>query len=320
MRFRQQWKSRRVRRLVVATAVTAGFAAAAVGCGSPARVSDAAHHSRTVVPSAPASRPVSGTPVSRRASAPPTRRVARWPAQGQASYAIDGVVRSSPGQRPVPIASIAKVMTAYLAILLEPSSASLTVRPADVADTAARRASGQSTLPVRVGETLTERQALEALMLPSANNVAAMLAREVSGSQTAFVARMNATARSLGMGSTTYTDPSGFAAGTVSTAADQLRLLDAAMRLTTLRQIVALRAARFPVVGTLRNLDTLVGTHGFVGVKTGSDKAAGGCFAFQAERAAGTVTGVVLGQRGPNLIAAGLSAAASIVDQVAPLP
>ena len=243
-----------------------------------------------------------------------------WPAQGQAAYDMNGVVHSSPGQRPVPIASIAKVMTAYLVIRRESLSATLTVRAADVADTATRRAGGQSTVPVRDGEVLTERQALEALLLPSANNVAVMLARQISGSQSAFVAQMNATARSLSMTSTSYTDPSGFAAGTVSTAADQMTLVTAAMRLATFRQIVALPAVDLPVAGTLRNFDTLVGTRGFVGVKTGSDRAAGGCFAFRAIRGGGTITGVVLGQHGPNLIAAGLSTAVNIADQVDPLP
>ena len=63
-----------------------------------------------------------------------------------------------------------------------------------------------------------------ALLLPSANNVAVMLARYVSGSTGAFVDEMNATAASLGMTGTRYTDPSGYEPTTVSTAVDQLRL------------------------------------------------------------------------------------------------
>ena len=61
-------------------------------------------------------------------------------------------------------------------------------------------------MSIAAGEQLTERQALQALLLPSANNIAAVLARWAAGSADRFVARMNATARSLGMTHTRYTD------------------------------------------------------------------------------------------------------------------
>src|SRR5436189_6218002 len=120
---------------------------------------------------------------------------------------------------------------------------------------------------------------------------------------------MNATARSLGMTRTRYTDPSGYDDATVSTAADQLRMVDRAMRLPVFASIVGTPSATLPVAGTVRNTDTLLGYDGFVGVKTGSDDAAGGCFAFRAIRwidgTRTTITGVVLGQPGHDQIAAG---------------
>jgi D-alanyl-D-alanine carboxypeptidase (penicillin-binding protein 5/6) len=70
------------------------------------------------------------------------------------------------------------------------------------------------------------------------------------------------------------------------------------------------------------NTNSLLGQDGFVGMKTGSDDAAGGCFMFRSERhtGGGTVTllGVVLGQQGHNLISAGLYAAKQLADRVAP--
>src|SRR5207244_8385662 len=96
-----------------------------------------------------------------------------------------------------------------------------------VADTEARRRDGQSVVAVRAGEQLSERDALMAILLPSANNVSLLVARQVSGSVASFVAEMNRTARALGMTHTTYTDPSGYDDGTVSTALDQLRLAQA---------------------------------------------------------------------------------------------
>src|SRR6266542_5912903 len=90
--------------------------------------------------------------------------------------------------------------------------------------TEARRRNDESPVPVRAGEQLTERQALAALLLPSANNMAAMLARHVAGSVAAFVGEMNRAARAMRMTHTTYTDPSGLDDGTRSTAADQVIL------------------------------------------------------------------------------------------------
>ena len=113
---------------------------------------------------------------------------------------------------------------------------------------------------------------------------------------------MNATARSLGMTHTRYTDPSGYDDATVSTAADQVRIVDRAMRLPVFASIVATPSATLPVAGTVHNTNRLLGHNGFVGVKTGSTAAAGGCFAFRAIRwidgKRTTITGVVLGQPG----------------------
>jgi len=235
---------------------------------------------------------------------------------GQTSYQLGaGRVVSSAGQSAVPIASLAKVMTAYL-VLGDPDDVTVTVTDDDVADTERRAGRDESIVHVAAGETLTERQALTAILLPSANNVAAMLAHTVAGSQDAFVARMNDVAHSLGMRHTTYTDPSGFDPGTRSTAGDQLILAQHAMRVPEFAALVALRSAELPVGGTVHNTDTLLGKDGFVGIKTGSDDAAGGCFMFRAHRPGGDVTGVVLGQRGHNLISAGLNGARELVVSI----
>jgi D-alanyl-D-alanine carboxypeptidase (penicillin-binding protein 5/6) len=134
---------------------------------------------------------------------------------------------------------------------------------------------------------------------------------------------MNATAASLGMTRTHYTDPSGYDDATVSTAADQVRIVEAAMRLPVFARIVATPSATLPVAGTVYNTNALLGHDGFIGVKTGSDDAAGGCFAFRAIRSMGgtttTITGVVLGQPGHDQIAAGLAAADAMVNGIARL-
>jgi D-alanyl-D-alanine carboxypeptidase (penicillin-binding protein 5/6) len=251
-----------------------------------------------------------------------------WPADGQAAFVQTGrsQVQAGPNQHPAAIASVAKVMTAYLVLRDHPlrpgqDGPAITLTDADVADTERRGGQQESVVPIAAGEQLTERQALQALLLPSANNIAAVLARWDTGSADRFVARMNATARSLGMTHTRYTDPSGYDDATVSTAADQVRIVDRAMRLPVFASIVATPSATLPVAGTVHNTNTLLGHDGFVGVKTGSTAAAGGCFAFQAIRwidgKQTTITGVVLGQPGHDQIAAGLAAADAMVDRIA---
>ncbi len=250
-----------------------------------------------------------------------------WPEHGQAAVQIgQSQVEPGPNQHAAAIASVAKVMTAYLVLRDHPlrlgeDGPTITLTDADVADTDRRRRQHESVVSIASGEQLTELQALQALLLPSANNIAAVLARWDAGSEDRFVARMNATARSLGMRHTRYTDPSGYDDATVSTAADQVRIVDRATRLPVFASIVATPSTTLPVAGTVHNTNTMLGRDGFVGVKTGSTAAAGGCFAFRAIRwidgKRRTITGVVLGQPGHDRIAAGLAAADAMVDRIA---
>jgi serine-type D-Ala-D-Ala carboxypeptidase (penicillin-binding protein 5/6) len=251
-----------------------------------------------------------------------------WPLRGQGAYVIgNGRPAVSPHQRPVPIASVAKVMTAYVVLKHHPlrtggGGRRFVVNQRDVVDTEARRRGGQSVVAVRAGEQLTEREALMAILLPSANNVAVLVARQVSGSVASFVAEMNQTARALGMAHTTYTDPSGYDDGTVSTALDQLRLARVVAKDKTLAAMMATRSYWLPVAGRVTNTNTLLGHDGFVGMKTGSHQAAGGCLMFRVvwPTASGTrsLIGVVLGQRGGNLLTAGLYAAKQLADRLRP--
>src|SRR5690348_166548 len=158
-----------------------------------------------------------------------------WPAEGQAAFVRTGDSRlhASPNQHAAPIASVAKVMTAYLVLRHHPlavgeAGPTITLTEDDVADADRRRRQEESIVSVEAGEQLTELQALQALMLPSANNIAAVLARWDAGSEERFVAQMNGAARSLGMAHTHYTDPSGYDDATVSTAVDQVRVVEQA--------------------------------------------------------------------------------------------
>jgi D-alanyl-D-alanine carboxypeptidase (penicillin-binding protein 5/6) len=236
---------------------------------------------------------------------------------------------ASPQEQPVPIASVAKVMTAYVVLERHPLSGAndgftITITEAQAQDAARATAEHQSGVAVAAGERLTERQLLEGLLIPSGNNIAWILAARVAGSETSFVAEMNAEARALGMDHTTYTDPSGFDPGTVSTAADQLRVFQRAIRFPAFRQIVSMASVTLPVAGALTNFNPLI-ADGYDG-KTGSDSAAGGCLAFFTQATVGrrpvTAVGVVLGQgQGSDtseLLAAAGETAKQLVQSVAP--
>jgi D-alanyl-D-alanine carboxypeptidase (penicillin-binding protein 5/6) len=233
-----------------------------------------------------------------------------WPVSGQAAVTIPGIGSmgtSGPVRTPQPIASLAKVMTGYVILADHPLAAgqrgpTLTVTAAEAAAYQAELAANESLIPVRAGERLTERQALEALLLPSADNIAQILARWDASSRAAFVRKMNAAATRLGMRHTRYTDPSGYAPSTVSTAPDQVKLAEAAMRDAAFAAIVAESAATVPVAGPVHNRNTLLGTDGVVGIKTGSATYSGGCLLFAAVRRIAsrkvTLYGTVLGQPG----------------------
>ncbi|MFF5077089.1 D-alanyl-D-alanine carboxypeptidase family protein [Actinoplanes sp. NPDC000266] len=232
-----------------------------------------------------------------------------WPATGSAELMIEGLGRigGSGSTAAAPIGSVAKVMTAYVILRDHPLSGdeegpTLTVTAADVADYEGRIASNQSLVRVEVGEQLTERDALEALMLPSANNIAHQLAVWDAGSEEAFLAKMNAAATDLGMKDSNYTDASGYLPTTTSTASDQVILARAALKSAVFAEIVALAEAEIPVVGTIKNYNDLLGVNGVFGIKTGSTDEAGGNLVFASHLTVGgrklTLVGAVFNQPG----------------------
>jgi D-alanyl-D-alanine carboxypeptidase len=166
---------------------------------------------------------------------------------------------------------------------------------------------GESTLnTVKEGDRLTEQQALAAIMIPSANNIARLLARWDAGSEAAFVKKMNATAKRLGMTNTKYTDPSGLTETTVSTAEDQVKLGNELVKIPALMDITKLPNWKDPSGHTWRNYNNLVPFDGAIGIKTGSTTKAGGNLLFAATKEVGgetvTVVGAVLGQHKPPII------------------
>ncbi len=232
-----------------------------------------------------------------------------FPSVSAASYlvAVDG--RERWGRAPAaarPPASLTKVMTALL--LLEERwdpDALLTVSARAARETGTR-------LGLRAGEQLTARDALRAMLVGSANDACLALAEQASGSEAAFVARMNLRAAALGLGATRFDNPCGHdGPGQRSSARDLATLARVALALPEFRLTVGAARVRLSTRGGRRfDLPThnpLIGrVDGVRGVKTGWTPGAGKCLVVLAERGGREVLVVLLGAPDRFWNAAGL--------------
>jgi serine-type D-Ala-D-Ala carboxypeptidase (penicillin-binding protein 5/6) len=163
-------------------------------------------------------------------------------------------------------------MTAYLALReLEPGD--------EVTAPAYDGLPVESLMGLQAGEVVTVRDLLYGLLLASGNDAAVALAVRVAGSEPDFVARMNATARRLGLDETAYEDPIGLGSGNVSSARDLVALATELRRNRLFRRIVdtpRITVGSPPLEHDLTNRNTLVLEEPFVdGVKTGTTIEAG---------------------------------------------
>jgi D-alanyl-D-alanine carboxypeptidase (penicillin-binding protein 5/6) len=263
-------------------------------------------------------------PASERLGVAPTLA---WPTAGDAALYLEGagLIGTSGGPSPTPMASTAKMMTALLALEDHPLALGqpgpvVGVTQADVATYYAERNQNESVLPVAAGEQLSEYQLLQGLLLPSASNYGDLLARWDLGDVPTFVNHMNTRAAALGMSATHYADVSGFSPSTVSIPSDLVTLARVAMRQPVFAEIVAQAQATLPVAGVVHNLDALLGQGGVVGIKTGHTDQAGGCFVMAADLTidgvAARIYGAVMGQ--PNALAGAFNATTTLLHALSP--
>ncbi len=235
-----------------------------------------------------------------------------WPSTGEGALDVQGLgtfgqVRDT---QPAPIAGLAGVLTAYVVLKDHPlspggySGPNISVTPQTLSAYQAGSAAGEPEVTVAAGETLTELNALEGLLIGSGNDMATLLADWDAATTSAFVTKMELTARSLGLSLTRITDPSGADPDTVSTPSDLIRLGEAAMRIPVFSQIVSLGETTLPMAGLRYNPNFDLGQDGIIGIAAGSDTATNGCYLFAAQKTVNgqtvTLYGAVLGQSGPN--------------------
>jgi serine-type D-Ala-D-Ala carboxypeptidase (penicillin-binding protein 5/6) len=287
--------------LIAGLAVTTGIAAA--GCSGTPRSADASRATK------PSSRAITAhVPRPQVAKVPaPTIQVLGAPqgVQAQAGILMDAdtgqVLWERDPDTERPIASITKVMTAYLVIQAGNLNREIKVPAGVTAYVEKYGASSDGLIP---GQTLTAHELLYGLLLESGADAAYTLATAYGPGMSAFVARMNATARALGMMHTHFASPDGLPYptefSTYSTPSDLMILGQTAMKSAVFRSIVDQSSYSLPKghghgAYEWSNTDELIGSYpGIIGIKDGFTNDAGHCLLFEAVRDGRPLIGDVL--------------------------
>ncbi|UOE45111.1 D-alanyl-D-alanine carboxypeptidase family protein [Agromyces larvae] len=214
-----------------------------------------------------------------------------------------GPLAQSADQTPLPSASITKIITALVILDQHPvapgeEGPSIEYTDTDVDIYWDMVAQNGSVAPVPAGSSLTLKQSLETMLLPSGNNYAISLSNWAFGSEQGLVDAARAWLDAHGLVHTTVADASGLSLLNTSTPTDLVQLGVLALENPVLAEIVAMQTAEIPGVGTVQNSNKMLGTHGVDGIKTGTTDDAANLL-FSADYPVGsttvTVVGVVLG-------------------------
>lgn len=230
-----------------------------------------------------------------------------WPDFGRTAVGqlgAPGLLASNGDQSSGPIASITKVITALVVLEKHPLGAGdagpeIDYTEADVDIYWDTIAEDGSSAPVSAGMSLSQRETLIALLLPSANNYAESLAVWAYGSLDEYLAAANAWLAEKGLTETHVVDASGLSAGSVSSPANLVEIGKLALAQPSIAEIVAMPTATLPTIGEVVNTNKLLGKHGIDGMKTGTTDEAGACLLYTADAVIDgqtvTLVGVTLG-------------------------
>jgi D-alanyl-D-alanine carboxypeptidase (penicillin-binding protein 5/6) len=230
-----------------------------------------------------------------------------WPEFGRGAIGalgFPGVLSASGDQSAVPITSITKMITALVILEKYPLAAGeagpkIEFTDADVDIYYDVLAENGSVAPVVAGMVLTQREAFEGMLLPSANNYALSLAVWAFGSEEAYLQAAEAWLAARGLTATTVADTSGLSPNSVSTPAELVEIGKLVVGTPALAEIVAMPRADLPTVGMVTNTNKMLGELGVDGIKTGTTDEAGACLLFSSDVTVGsqsvTIVGVALG-------------------------
>lgn len=254
----------------------------------------------------PATTPVAAAPMLP-AGAPAVPAPAGYGTSGIGAIGWDAPLIVDGDPAPRPIASITKIVTALAVLDRMPIAEGedgpvreLTARDAEYYFDA--MAEGESRVYAEEGSFISERDALEAMLVSSSGNHARLLVDWAFGSQEAFPAAVAQWLAANGLTGTTIHEPTGVDPGNTSTIPDLIRIGELALAHPVTAGIVAQTSAHIPDVGEITSSNALLGVDGIDGIKTGTLDEAGACLLFSADTIIGgrtvTLVGAVLG--GPN--------------------
>jgi D-alanyl-D-alanine carboxypeptidase (penicillin-binding protein 5/6) len=213
---------------------------------------------------------------------------------------FDGVLAHSGSTSPLPMASITKLITALVVLQAKPLAAGaegpkVTMTAADVALYQHYRSADGQVVTVKSGFVFTEHELLELALIHSANNYAATLALWAFGSTDAYLTAARSWLAAQKLTSITITDPTGLDLTDVGSTADLLQLGKLALADPVLAPIVSTKSITLHDVGILTNTNTLLGSEGIEGIKTGTLNGFGSNLLFAARHKVGSATIVIIG-------------------------
>lgn len=217
-----------------------------------------------------------------------------------------GIWATSGGDEPRPIASITKLITAFVILQAKPLSGVDDAGPTITFDKDDHElydkyyVLGATIAEMPTGSRMTEHDALETMLIASASNYAEAVAYWAFGSQSAFVAATQTWLAANGLTHTTIVEPTGIDARNTSTPTDMIALARLAMANPIIARIAATQVLSVPGIDPMSNTNNLLGSHGITGLKTGTLDDSGSNLLFTASLDVGlpeplTVAGVVLG-------------------------
>jgi D-alanyl-D-alanine carboxypeptidase (penicillin-binding protein 5/6) len=202
-----------------------------------------------------------------------------------AAVGYPGLLTQGGTSRPLPIASITKIITALVVLQKKPlavgeAGPNILFTAQDEVYLHSYAARDGDVYPIKVGGTMTEHDVLEVALVASANNYIRALADWAYGSEAKFLPVANAWLKAHGMSSTVLTDATGLNPQNTSTPTDLIALGRLALADPIISKIVGIKQAKLPVVGLIQNTNKLLGKVGIDGIKTGTLNSAGASLLF----------------------------------------
>lgn len=241
-----------------------------------------------------------------------------FPTTGQAAIGTleQGVIKHTENEAQAPIASMTKVITALVVLEKRPLERgqpgdTITLTDKDAQYFNDYYAKLGTVTAITVGASMTQYEALQAMLLPSSNNMSDTLVDRYFSSQEEYLKFANDYLQKNGLSNTVVADASGFSPGSKSTPSDMIKLGQLALKNPVVKEIVAQPFATLSVAGDVPNYNQLISEPGVIGIKPGTTDEAGYCLLFAANLPEKngqnqTVIAVSMGQTDRPVFLAGL--------------